>query len=289
MITVNINESSRRQKAQRALLGLNDRVSTFAIITPENNMHDMDLLAKGELTKEDVINRNRECKKDFVSLMKGENVLYFPVKGVYGEKENSFILYNISQKYAEYLGHRFDQESFIFAERKANDSDENKIEFSFYSKQISEKDEELARKHPSLLQYRLIDTTTDVQTTNLNDDMTIVGKNFSFRIPFGIFSGNVDAINKMVEERVEKSPAYVVHNGTAKGLISAMRGALTVVSTKNSVSFLTCFGCILGLVTVAGLALMQWYSQISCTAIIGCQAIWTAFTVIVSKLRKIGF
>lgn len=94
---------------------------------------------------------------------------------------------------------------------------------------------------------------------------------------------------KYSDMQVEKSPAYVVHNGTAKGLISAMRGALTVVSTKNSVSFLTCFGCILGLVTVAGLALMQWYSQISCTAIIGCQAIWTTFTVIVSKLRKIGF
>ena len=208
MITVSINESSRRQKAQRALLGLNDRVSTFAIITPENNMHDMDLLAKGELTKEDVIERNKGYKKDFVSLMKGENVLYFPVKGVYGEKENSFILYNISQKYAEYLGHKYDQESFIFAERKANDSDENKIEFSFHSKQISEKDYELAKKHPSLLQYKMIDTTTDIQTSDFNGDMTVVGKNFSFRIPFGIFSGNVDAINKMVEERIEKYPAY---------------------------------------------------------------------------------
>lgn len=209
MITININESSRRQKAQRTILGLNDKVSTFAIITPENNMHDMDLLAKGELTKKDVIERNRDYKKSFVSLMKGENVLYFPVKGVYGEKENSFILYNISQKYAEYLGHRFDQESFIFAERKTKDSgDESAIEFSFYSKQISEKDEELARKHPSLIQYRLIDATTDIQTTNLDDDMTVVGKNFSFRIPFGIFSGNVEAINKMVEERVENSPVY---------------------------------------------------------------------------------
>ena len=209
MITVSINESSRRQKAQRAILGLNDRVSTFAIITPENNMHDMDLLARGEITKEDAIERNREHKKNFVSRMKGENVLYFPVKGVYGENENSFILYNISQRYAEYLGHRYDQESFIFAERKANDNgDESTIEFSFYSKQISEKDEELARKHPSLLQYRLIDTTTDVQTTNLDGDMTVVGKNFSFRIPFGIFSGNVEAINKMVEERIEKYPVY---------------------------------------------------------------------------------
>ena len=209
MVTININESSRRQKAQRAILGLNDKVSTFAIITPENNMHDMDLLAKGEITKEDVLEHNRDHKKDFVSLMKGENVLYFPIKGVYGEKENSFILYNISQKYAEYLGHRYDQESFIFAERKTNDNGgESVIEFSFYSKQISEKDEELARKHPSLLQYRLLDTTTDVQTTNFDDDMTVVGKNFSFRIPFSIFSGNVDAINKMVEERIEKSPVY---------------------------------------------------------------------------------
>ena len=114
---------------------------------------------------------------------------------------------------------------------------------------------------------------------------------------FGLPRGYIKVMNRQASRvfekysdmQVEKSPAYVVHNGTAKGLISAMRGALTVVSTKNSVSFLTCFGCILGLVTVAGLALMQWYSQITCTAIIGCQAIWTAFTVIVSKLRKIGF
>ena len=114
---------------------------------------------------------------------------------------------------------------------------------------------------------------------------------------FGLPRGYIKVMNRQASRvfekysdmQVEKSPAYVVHNGTAKGLISAMRGALTVVSTKNSVSFLTCFGCILGLVTVAGLALMQWYSQITCTAIIVCQAIWTAFTVIVSKLRKIGF
>ena len=114
---------------------------------------------------------------------------------------------------------------------------------------------------------------------------------------FGLPRGYIKVMNRQASRvfekysdmQVEKSPAYVVHNGTAKGLISAMRGALTVVSTKNSVSFLTCFGCILGLITVAGLAIMQWYSQISCTAIIGCQAIWTAFTVIVSKLRKIGF
>ena len=115
MVTISINESSRRQKAQRTILGLNDRVSTFAIITPENNMHDMDLLARGEITKEDVIERNRESNKSFVYIMKWENVLYFTVKGVYGENENSFILYNISQRYAEYLGHRYDQESFIFA------------------------------------------------------------------------------------------------------------------------------------------------------------------------------
>lgn len=203
MITVNINESSRRQKAQRTILGLNDRVSTFAIITPENNMHDMDLLAKGELTKEDVIERNKDYKKDFVSLMKGENVLYFPVKGVYGEKENSFILYNISQKYAEYLGHRFDQESLVFAEK----DDEGKVKFQFLAKQISEYDIQ-ARRNPSLKEYKLIDTAYEVETDDLKDDVTVIGREFSFRIPFSIFSGNVKAINNMVEERCSASDDY---------------------------------------------------------------------------------
>ena len=94
---------------------------------------------------------------------------------------------------------------------------------------------------------------------------------------------------KYSDMQVEKSPAYVVHNGTAKGLISSMRGALTVNSTKRIIAFLTTFGSTLGFATVATLGIVGWYSQITDTAIIVSQIVWSAFVRAVSKLRRIGF
>ena len=94
---------------------------------------------------------------------------------------------------------------------------------------------------------------------------------------------------KYSDMQVEKSPAYVVHNGTAKGLISSMRGALTVNSTKRIIAFLTTFGSTLGFATVATLGIVGWYSQITDTAIIVSQIVWSAFVLAVSKLRRIGF
>lgn len=94
---------------------------------------------------------------------------------------------------------------------------------------------------------------------------------------------------KYSDMQVEKSPAYVVHNGTAKGLISSMRGALTVNGTKRIIAFLTTFGSTLGFATVATLGIVGWYSQITDTAIIVSQIVWSAFVLAVSKLRRIGF
>ena len=94
---------------------------------------------------------------------------------------------------------------------------------------------------------------------------------------------------KYSDMQVEKSPAYVVHNGTAKGLVSSMRGALTVNGTKKIIAFLTTFGSTLGFATVATLGIVGWYSQITDAAIIVSQIVWSAFVLAVSKLRRIGF
>lgn len=94
---------------------------------------------------------------------------------------------------------------------------------------------------------------------------------------------------KYSDMQVEKSPAYVVHNGTAKGLVSSMRGALTVNGTKRIIAFLTTFGSTLGFATVATLGIVGWYSQVTDAAIIVSQIVWSAFVLAVSKLRRIGF
>lgn len=114
---------------------------------------------------------------------------------------------------------------------------------------------------------------------------------------FGLPKGYIRIMNRQAarvfekysDMQVEKSPAYVVHNGTAKGLISSMRGALTIKSAQKIISFLTSFGCALGFVTIALLGIIGWYSQITDTAIIISQVVWSIFVLAVSKLRRIGF
>lgn len=87
---------------------------------------------------------------------------------------------------------------------------------------------------------------------------------------------------------VEKSPAYVVHSGTALGLVSAMRGAGILVSAQGLLGFLLTFGSILGFAGIAFLSVIDAYSQITAFSIIMFQIIWSVFVYIISKLRGLG-
>ncbi len=87
---------------------------------------------------------------------------------------------------------------------------------------------------------------------------------------------------------VERSPAYVVHNGTAKGFVSAMRAAGIIVSSKALLSFLLSFGSVLGFCTVTVLAFVGGLGQISTFSILSFQIIWGCFVAMVSKIKHFG-
>ncbi len=87
---------------------------------------------------------------------------------------------------------------------------------------------------------------------------------------------------------VETSPAYVVHSGTALGLVSAMRGAGILVSARGLTAFLLTFGSVLGFAGIALLSAFGAFGEISALAIIVYQVIWTVFMYIVTKLRGLG-
>ncbi len=87
---------------------------------------------------------------------------------------------------------------------------------------------------------------------------------------------------------VETSPAYVVHGGTALGLVSAMRGAGILVSARGLTAFLLTFGSVLGFAGIALLSAFRAYGEITALAIIIYQIIWTVFMYIVTKFRSIG-
>lgn len=87
---------------------------------------------------------------------------------------------------------------------------------------------------------------------------------------------------------VEKSPAYVVHSGSALGFVAAMRGAGILISSQGMLGFLLTFGSILGFAGIAFLSVIDAYSQITAFSIIMFQLIWSVFVFIVSKLRGLG-
>lgn len=94
-----LSETSRRQKAQRAINNIGSRVKTYAILTSENPMGN-------RFSKSD----NAQLINRLKSYLKNGNFVWFPVKGMYGEKENSFIVYNISLTDTLDIAKKFNQE-----------------------------------------------------------------------------------------------------------------------------------------------------------------------------------
>ena len=113
-----------------------------------------------------------------------------------------------------------------------------------------------------------------------------------FNLPEG-FIRVMNSSSAMVYEKysnmhVEKSPAYVVHNGSALGFVSAMRAAEIIVSQRKLIKFLCFFGSALGFAAIALLSLLGAYSQISAVSIILFHLIWNLFVLMISKLRGIS-
>ncbi len=113
-----------------------------------------------------------------------------------------------------------------------------------------------------------------------------------FNLPEG-FIRVMNSSSAMVYEKysnmhVEKSPAYVVHNGSALGFVSAMRASEIIVSQRKLIKFLCFFGSALGFAAIALLSLLGAYSQISAVSIILFHLIWNLFVLMISKLRGIS-
>lgn len=113
-----------------------------------------------------------------------------------------------------------------------------------------------------------------------------------FSLPEGFIrvmnSSSARVFDKYSDMNVEKSPAYVIHNGTAAGFVSAMRSAGIIVSAKKLVSFLVSFGSAIGFAAVALLSAIGAYNQLSAINIMLFQIIWSIFMLLISKLRELA-
>lgn len=113
---------------------------------------------------------------------------------------------------------------------------------------------------------------------------------------FGVPQGYVRVMNaasarvydKYASLVSEDAPALVVHNGTVRGFLNAMYAADKLYVCKNILTFFIDFGCALGFVLTALLALTGGFATLSAVSIAAFQAIWAGVTFILSKLRSKG-
>lgn len=183
-----ITETSRKIKARQTLYSKRNAVKQFAIMTPENPMGEA-------LTAEE----NSKRRKEFERLLNEYGLYAYPVHGVYGIKEHSYMIFNISLKAAMYLARDFDQISFIMAFVKG----ENKVEYQYWEKNASEQDKNAKERDK---QY--INTQTKEEIVRFDNDTvdnyTEIGKGFRFKIPYQ-FGEAVEAYNDIFDFRCQKA------------------------------------------------------------------------------------
>lgn len=113
-----------------------------------------------------------------------------------------------------------------------------------------------------------------------------------FSLPDGFIrvmnSSNARVFEKYSDMCVEKSPAYVIHNGSALGFVSAMAAAENLEETRKLLSVLITFGSAMGIGLVTMLAILGGISQITPVNIVIFQAAWCIFVEIVSKIKRLG-
>ena len=113
-----------------------------------------------------------------------------------------------------------------------------------------------------------------------------------FSLPDGFIrvmnSSNARVFEKYSDMCVEKSPAYVFHNGSALGFVSAMAAAENLEETRKLLSVLITFGSAMGIGLVTMLAILGGISQITPVNIVIFQAAWCIFVEIVSKIKRLG-
>lgn len=111
-----------------------------------------------------------------------------------------------------------------------------------------------------------------------------------FNLPEGfvrvISSSNARTFEKYSDKCVEKSPAYIIHDGSALGFVSAMEAAEGIMDIRKLLSVVISFGCAIGLGITVLLGIVDGLTQLNAINITVFQLVWCLFVRILSKLKK---
>lgn len=113
-----------------------------------------------------------------------------------------------------------------------------------------------------------------------------------FEVPDGYIrvmnASNGRTFEKYSNMYAETSPAYIVHNGSALGLISAVGGAENLQETRKLLAVLISFGCAIGLGVISLLVFLGGFEQLGAIKVVVFQLVWCIFVTLLAKLKTMS-
>lgn len=188
MDEISINKKNQVKKtAMDALNGVDDNVKTFTILTAQNPM--------GEKSGNNV---NRNANAELTSYLKQGNFAWQPVRGKYGNTEDSKMVFNISLDTCKALCLKFAQESFIYGRKE-----DGKTYFDLYVINDDHTDYNCVETKDY---YDQVDK--DENGEKVKDYYTAIDGTHKFTVPFDYFKEAFDRFNNAVNEAKAKSEKY---------------------------------------------------------------------------------
>lgn len=179
-----VSDTSRRQKAVTMFKGGNGRVKTFAIISVENPM-------AMKFSREENNKRDESFKKE----LRSGNYTYNIQKGMYGQKENSFMIFNIPLNSAYTISQKYAQESFFYCE-----FDDKGLRFDYYSCAYNgSKERYLKTMDYHSIKYDFIESSYAFSDKE-DEYYTAIGRKFKFSIQMKEFGNVADALTSSIND-----------------------------------------------------------------------------------------
>lgn len=186
-----VNEASRNEKRRRVKYGtswfINGKrnlgsISTFGIVSPENPNSSSDTTRS----------ENKKYVNEFKKLMRRFGYVYIPIDGHFeGNKEHSFLIFNITYETLEYIAARFEQTSFFYCYPDT----ETEVVSEYYEKRKNGVNWD-AKENP----YEFVNKTTIYHNKkNAEDNFSVIGGKYKYTIDTGVF----DKVAEQLDENIE--------------------------------------------------------------------------------------
>lgn len=153
--------------------------------------------------KNDSVELKRSQNNSLLSVLKDGGYKYVPANGLFNNKpEDSYMVFNMSLKTAKILCRRFEQTSFIWSQF----GDDGSVYSQYRKKQNVD-----SSCHIRTNDYRLKDECdTWIDPSDAEDGFTVVGKEFKYSVPLGVFEN----INKKFDENIKRICEHESNRGS---------------------------------------------------------------------------